>query len=700
MFYSQTFLGRKGPLGTVWCAAHLQHRLKKSHYTSTDIPKTVDYIMYSEVPIALRMSGHLLLGVVRIYSKKVEYLFKDCNIILTGLSKLFTSSLDLNLPENAQQASVHAVTLPNTFELNELDLDDAHYHEAEDSHLRSQEEITLTDQIPNTVEPFVAITFDEDCFGTSLSAERQNSGVRSIEEELNIGVEANDPPLRDPVPSHQSEAHDGDPQEEAPMRDLDPSHQSEAFDGGPQEGKPDAGVHLDCSTPSVPEIEVMRDADHDLRAGSPFNVPFHLDDLMETEPVMNEKETPPPDAMEVATLRGPSPVDQQRLGQQSSGSDREAPENFDGDNSLGPNLVIGSSPPQMNIRPSPQVEQQPQPRQRKRKQFYDGVVVLTNGFMRKALNDTSDILRKRKPNSSLLDLWKLSKRQRKEQIFDHPLITGMCEDLVAASNKEYVSNKACSIRSAEVPPEALVTEDSTAPFTEECIPDKTVVSSPDGDQALDLEIERLRQHDESGTGPGTFHGFVSSPPRSGPSSSRRSEFTPFSDNDMSLLSEIPQSTAVRSDDQSLPDLGMSTGSFGSDLDTPIPFSEERFGLGENRLSDIQELDTAEEELNFLEVDDASPCGSWGGQGGESLSVRTRAVAQYLKKQSPTASVAEGQSENLSLNKILEGKKRRLCARMFYETLVLKSYELVDVQQEEPYGDISLKLTPTFSKAQL
>lgn len=29
MFYSHTFLARKGPLGTVWCAAHLQHSLKK-----------------------------------------------------------------------------------------------------------------------------------------------------------------------------------------------------------------------------------------------------------------------------------------------------------------------------------------------------------------------------------------------------------------------------------------------------------------------------------------------------------------------------------------------------------------------------------------------------------------------------------------------------------------------------------------------
>jgi hypothetical protein len=41
MFYSQTFLARKGPLSTVWIAAHLQHRLKKSQCASTDIPSTV-----------------------------------------------------------------------------------------------------------------------------------------------------------------------------------------------------------------------------------------------------------------------------------------------------------------------------------------------------------------------------------------------------------------------------------------------------------------------------------------------------------------------------------------------------------------------------------------------------------------------------------------------------------------------------------
>lgn len=43
----------------------------------------------------------------------------------------------------------------------------------------------------------------------------------------------------------------------------------------------------------------------------------------------------------------------------------------------------------------------------------------------------------------------------------------------------------------------------------------------------------------------------------------------------------------------------------------------------------------------------------------------RAVAQYLKSQSP-----KDLSSDLNLNKILEGKRRKLCARMFFETLVI------------------------------
>lgn len=78
--------------------------------------------MFPEVPIALRMSGHLLLGVVRIYSKKVDYLFHDCNIVLIGLRKVF-ASVQVDLPEDARQAPFQAITLPQTFNLDAMELD-------------------------------------------------------------------------------------------------------------------------------------------------------------------------------------------------------------------------------------------------------------------------------------------------------------------------------------------------------------------------------------------------------------------------------------------------------------------------------------------------------------------------------------------------------------------------------------------------
>lgn len=43
--------------------------------------------------------------------------------------------------------------------------------------------------------------------------------------------------------------------------------------------------------------------------------------------------------------------------------------------------MIRSSPPQLEIQPSPQAEQPPPPRRRKRKQFFDEVVVLTNRYI-------------------------------------------------------------------------------------------------------------------------------------------------------------------------------------------------------------------------------------------------------------------------------------------------------------------------------
>lgn len=72
MFYSNQILARKGPLGLVWIAAHLDRQLKRQQINNTSIPASVDTLLDSEVPLALRLSGQLLLGVVRIYARKVS----------------------------------------------------------------------------------------------------------------------------------------------------------------------------------------------------------------------------------------------------------------------------------------------------------------------------------------------------------------------------------------------------------------------------------------------------------------------------------------------------------------------------------------------------------------------------------------------------------------------------------------------------
>ena len=78
MFYSQIILAKKGPLGKVWLAAHWgDKKLGRNQIFTTDISQSVQDIVHPAAPLALRVSGHLLLGVVRIYSRKVKYLKND-----------------------------------------------------------------------------------------------------------------------------------------------------------------------------------------------------------------------------------------------------------------------------------------------------------------------------------------------------------------------------------------------------------------------------------------------------------------------------------------------------------------------------------------------------------------------------------------------------------------------------------------------
>ncbi|KAL0396514.1 UNVERIFIED_CONTAM: Sister chromatid cohesion 1 protein 3 [Sesamum calycinum] len=625
MFYSHTFLARKGPLGTVWCAAHLQHKLKKSHYVSTNVPSTVERIMYPEVPIALRMSGHLLLGVVRIYSNKLTIFMKTAMVF----NSFFTSYGQIN--------------------------SGVRIFRCEDSHLKSKDEITLSEQIPTGQDEYIVIRVDEYDFRASSF----------IEDDSRSG----------PVPMEEDDATAGS---EYPS----PSNKLAADDG-----------NIGNSSPQdLPSIEIMRDARH----GFDFNNSPILPDRVEPDKFLEEQINKDKETCTPVTEGVLLPDD--RFSSPQNHEEQHSTRHLDS-----PMLFVHQSP-EMEIQPTPPVAQRIV-KKRKRKQYFDKSPVLSNKHVKKALDDTSDTRRNRRncPLSSLAIFKQNMRLQlKKNGLTCQPCVTGCCPALLSLYEEGNISVH------------HMVTTEKT--------PQETVDQALSPSHDSDREIEVLRNNE--GASPDRFMPSFS---KAVPSPHGRSYFTP-ENSSLGFQSERLETTEG---DGALPtsDMGTSPRDLDSEMRTPDTFYGK--GLPERTaLSDIPELVSSAEDLGFLEkmtillLTESKTCclssflcvliGSQGtpefgifsyNQGTpelQALSSRTRAVAQYLKKQSsitPTSGNSEESSEDLSLNKILEGKPKKICARLFYETLVLKNYGLVDVHQENPYDNISLKVTPKLSKGQ-
>ncbi len=80
MFYDSSLLAKTGPLARVWLASNVERKLSKSQILQSDIQSSVGAIVdRGDEPMALRLSGQLMLGVVRIYGRQARYLLDDCN---------------------------------------------------------------------------------------------------------------------------------------------------------------------------------------------------------------------------------------------------------------------------------------------------------------------------------------------------------------------------------------------------------------------------------------------------------------------------------------------------------------------------------------------------------------------------------------------------------------------------------------------
>eukprot|EP00467_Chlorarachnion_reptans_P002022 CAMPEP_0114503138 /NCGR_PEP_ID=MMETSP0109-20121206/9483_1 /TAXON_ID=29199 /ORGANISM="Chlorarachnion reptans, Strain CCCM449" /LENGTH=518 /DNA_ID=CAMNT_0001681137 /DNA_START=16 /DNA_END=1572 /DNA_ORIENTATION=+ len=129
MFFSQYIVVKKGPLNKVWLAAHIQKKLTKNFVLEINIADHVKTLLDPTTALALRLSGQLLLGLVNIYSKKTQFLERDCNDAMASFKIVFTTQTAVDLPQGAQ-APRSAITLQETnfddfdFEIEEVSLED------------------------------------------------------------------------------------------------------------------------------------------------------------------------------------------------------------------------------------------------------------------------------------------------------------------------------------------------------------------------------------------------------------------------------------------------------------------------------------------------------------------------------------------------------------------------------------------------
>eukprot|EP00842_Homolaphlyctis_polyrhiza_P001322 jgi/Hompol1/2190/HPOL_001823-RA len=120
MFFSETILAKKGPLAKVWLAAHWERKLSKTQFLQTSIEHSITAILGDAgSSMALRLTGQLLLGVVKIFSRKARYLLEDCNEALMKIKMAFRPGMVDMTEEHAVAAATH-ITLPEN--MTEFDI--------------------------------------------------------------------------------------------------------------------------------------------------------------------------------------------------------------------------------------------------------------------------------------------------------------------------------------------------------------------------------------------------------------------------------------------------------------------------------------------------------------------------------------------------------------------------------------------------
>ncbi|KAK2942683.1 putative N terminus of Rad21 / Rec8 like protein [Blattamonas nauphoetae] len=116
------YIYKHGLLGQVWIAATYDRNLSKGKILQINIPAAVNIIEEgvpteenpkNKIPLPLRYQAHLLIGLIRIYTRKLKYLSDDINEFDSRLNTTIEGKC-IDLPPNTGHGSRSHITIPES----------------------------------------------------------------------------------------------------------------------------------------------------------------------------------------------------------------------------------------------------------------------------------------------------------------------------------------------------------------------------------------------------------------------------------------------------------------------------------------------------------------------------------------------------------------------------------------------------------
>ncbi|XP_013587887.1 PREDICTED: sister chromatid cohesion 1 protein 2-like isoform X2 [Brassica oleracea var. oleracea] len=656
MFHSEGLVSRKGPLGAIWVAAYFVKKLKKAQVKDTNIPSSVDQILQQELDaLTYRGLAYLLLGLVRIYSKKVDSLFHDCNTALIGVKEQNRDNTNVPLPAAASTGD----------------------------NVKPQEDITLkhdgvSGRDTESIDHYYMERFDmeEDDLGCTFHVVDDHTDTRhDTAHDMDIDVR--------------------DASGEASVREVEaePLESNKSSRDQQNASRHDRSLPSECKSPeALHGIEELEPGSVVGNGDLPECIEKHRghSDVEMTD--TNMFHTEPSETPQV------NKVGYNEKGFLSDMTLSEEPESKGSNAKDAPVAATPKTPSrlktsqgetshQFSIINTPGGKESSSRVSRKRKCLIDDEVIIPNKVLKKMIEDSSTLVTKRRkvPHTDYYER-RIKRFADPSRSFWDPLFPYGSLDLqllfcqpIKFKEQNTTETPKAAKTARRMKRSSLRTVESRGDVfpLEQTETGREIMETPQAAGLAELKITVPEMVSASSIAAESAHQTKVAPetPMKPAEPTYIAPETPA----VSERVEIAPDTPVREsmskryfeDPETCEQETRPSNSFTFFDECPSAFCEDR--------RDLDAILMNEEQVNAHETEDLQQ---------ETWLARTRNVAKFLEK-TFLEQREKGEEEKASLLQLCRGRTQKESARLFYETLVLKTKGYLEVKQDHPYSDILL-----------